>query len=274
MNIFSKNIFKLEFKRSFKSLMIWSISLALSLLLVIIIYPMAKDMFEALEQMIEYLESIDSGFIGMLDLFGGIPDNGIEYFATEGAMFLQLLGGIFAALVGFSIINKDEKEKTVEVIYTLPVSRTKLLFTKMVVVAVNLFIFMIIQVLMVDLGFLLVAPGEDISAIWMFGLFDYLMFLMIAYLSMFLALILKPNQSSFIAVAIPFPLYIITTIAYATDNTFLKSLKYISPFTFAEPVGWLKDQADFELINFIIFASLTVVSILFSFILFKKRQMI
>ncbi len=274
MNIFSKNLFKLEFKRSFKSLMIWSISLALSLLLVIMIYPMAKDMFEALEQMIEYLESIDSTFVGMLDSMGGIPDSGIEYFATEGAMFLQLLGGIFAALVGFGIINKDEKEKTVEVIYTLPISRQKLLFTKMAVVGVNLFIFMLIQVLIVDLGFLLVAPGEDISAIWMFGLFDYLMFLMIAYLSMFLALLLKPNQSSFIAIAIPFPLYIITMIAYATDNAFLKSLKYISPFTFAEPIGWLKEQSAFELTNFIIFSVLTVVSIVFSFMIFKKRQMI
>ena len=274
MNIFSKNLFKLEFKRSFKSLMIWSFSLALSLLLVIVIYPMAKDMFEALEQMIEYFESINSGFVGMLEMFGGIPENGIEYFATEGAMFLQLLGGIFAAIVGFGIINKDEKEKTVEVIYTLPISREKLLFTKMTVVAVNLLIFMLIQVLMVDLGFLLVAPGEDISAIWMFGLFDYFMFLMIAYLSMFLAIVLKPNQSNFIAIAIPFPLYIITTIAYATDNAFLKSLKYISPFTFAEPVGWLKDQLDFEVINFFIFLSLTVVSIILSFILFKKRQII
>jgi len=274
MNIFSFKLFKLEFKRSFKSLIIWSISLALSLLLVIVIYPMAKDMFQALEQMIEYLESIDSGFIGMLDLFGGIPDSGIEYFATEGAMFLQLLGGIFAALVGFGIINRDEKEKTVEVIYTLPISRHKLLFTKMMVVAVNLFIFMLVQVLMVDLGFLLVAPGEDISAIWMFGLFDYIMFLMLAYLSMFLALVLKPNQSSFIAVAIPFPLYIITTIAYATNNTFLKSLKYISPFTFVEPVGWLKEQVVFETTNFIVFLSLTALSIVFSFILFKKRQII
>jgi len=274
MNIFSPKLFKLEFRRSFKSLIIWSLSLALSLLVVIMVYPMAKDMFEALEQMIEYLESIDSGFIGMLDLFGGIPDSGIEYFATEGAMFLQLLGGIFAALVGFGIINKDEKEKTVEVIYTLPISRQKLLFTKMVVVAVNLFIFMLVQVLMVDLAFLLVAPGEDISAIWMFGLFDYIMFLMIAYLSMFLALILKPNQSSFIAIAIPFPLYILTTIAYATNNTFLKSLKYISPFTFVEPVGWLKEQSDFEFTNFMIFVLLTLISITLSFVLFKKRQII
>lgn len=274
MKLFSVELFKLEFKRSFKSLMIWSVSLALSLLLVIVIYPMAKDMFVALEQMIDYFESIDSGFVGMLETFGGIPENGIEYFATEGAMFLQLLGGIFAALVGFGIINKDEKEKTVEVIYTLPISRDTLLFTKIMLVAANLFIFMLIQVLMVDLGFLLVAPGEDISAIWIFGLFDYLMFLMIAYLSMFLALMLKPNQSQFVAIAIPFPLYIITIIAFATDNAFLKALKYISPFTFAEPVGWLKEQSDFELVNFISFALITLIALIYSFYRFKKRQII
>jgi len=274
MKYVSMNLFKLEFKRSFKSLMIWSISLALSLLIVIVIYPMVDEMFEALEQMIDYLESIDSGLVSMLETFGGIPDSGIEYFATEGAMFLQLLGGIFAAIVGFGIINKDEKEKTVEVIYTLPISRSNILLTKIIVVAVNLFIFMLIQVVMVVLGFLMVAPGEDISQMWVFGLFDYLMFLMIAYLSMFLSLILKPNQSNFLAIAIPFPLYIITVIAYATDQAFLKALKYLSPFTFVEPVGWLKDQTEFELINFISFSILTIIVIIISFQLFRKRQII
>jgi putative exporter of polyketide antibiotics len=160
------------------------------------------------------------------------------------------------------------------VLHVLPISRSKFLFTKMMNVAFSLFIFTLVQILFIELGFLIVARNEDISILWLFGLYDYIMFLMIAYLSMGLATMLKPNQSSFIAIAIPFPLYIITLISNQTNNDILKFLKYFSPFTFTEPVSFLKNQSDFELINFITFLSLTVIVIIFSFIKFRKREMV
>jgi len=274
MNPISTKLFNLEFKRSLKGNLIWSFSIGISLFLIVLLYPMAMELMDALNQMLDYLGTIESQFLEMLENFGGIPENGIEYFATEGAMFLQLLGGIYAAIIGFGIINKDEKEKTVEVLHTLPISKFKYLFTKISIVIFNLFIFTLIQVLFVELGFLLVAKDENVSIMWLFGLFDFIMFVMIALISMGLALILKPNQSSFIAIAIPFPLYIITLISNQTNNEILKFLKYFSPFTFTEPVSFLKDQSDFEMTNFIIFVCLTLAVTIFSFIKFRKREMV
>ncbi|MDI6453530.1 ABC transporter permease subunit [Peloplasma aerotolerans] len=274
MNLFSKDLYKIEIRRNFKSNMIWSFALGLSLFLIVAIYPMVAEMMDALNEMLEYLESIDSSFIAMMESFGGIPDNVMEYFATEGALFLQLLGGIYAAMLGFGIVSKDEKENTVEVIYVLPISRAKLLTTKMLSVATLLFIFTFIQMLLTQVGFIIVAPGESHLILWEFGLFDYVMFLMIAYLSMGLAMFLKPNKSPLISIAIPFPLYIITMISSATNNDFLKALKYISPFTFTEPVGFLKEGHGFELINFLTFSALTIIVVILSFKKFRKREMI
>jgi ABC-2 type transport system permease protein len=274
MKLLSLTLLKLEFKRNLKGLLVWSISLGLSLFLVIMVYPMVQDMMDALSDMLEYLESINSGFVGLLEVFGGIPDNGIEYFATEGALFLQLLGGIYAALLGFSIINKDEKEKTIEVIHVLPISRFTLLFSKIIHVAIALLIFTAIQIGAVHLGFVFVSPRENIAELWRFGLFDYVMFLMIAYFSMGLALTLKPNQSSLIAILIPFPFYIFTMLAFATNNTYLKLLKYLSPYTFTEPVGWFKDGHAFDSINFYIFLGLTLCVLIYSFLRFRKREIV
>jgi ABC-2 type transport system permease protein len=274
MSPISTKLFKLEFFRSIKGTLIWSVSIGLSLFLIVLLYPMAMELMDALNQMLDYLGSVESQFLELLDGFGGIPENGVEYFATEGAMFLQLLGGIYAAIIGFGIINKDEKEKTLEVLHVLPISRSKILFTKMMNVAFSLLLFTFIQILFIEIGFLIVAHDEDISILWLFGLYDYIMFLMISFLSMGLALFLKPNQSSFIAIAIPFPLYIITLISNQTNNEILKFLKYFSPFTFTEPVNFLKNQSDFELINFLVFVSLTIVVIILSFIKFRKREMI
>ncbi len=267
-------LFRLELKRSIKSNLIWSISLGITMFSIIIIYPMVMDMMDALNEMIDYLESINSSFVDFINDFGGIPQNGVEYFATEGAMILQLAAGIYAAMIGFQIINKDDKEKTVEVLYTLPIHRISYLFQKMLVVFVEIFIFMASQILFVIIGFVIVSPGEAITELFMFGLFDMMMMLMISYLSMGLALVLKPQSSSFIPMAIPIPLYVITTIAYATDNATLKLLKYISPFTFAEPVGFLKDHTDFEWLNFLIYTIFTLAVIGFSIYRFRRREII
>ncbi len=267
-------LFKLEFRRSLKGFLIWSFSLGLTLFLVIMIYPVVQDMMDALDDMLAYLESIDSSFVGFLETFGGIPENGIEYFATEGALFLQLLGGIYAAILGFNIIQKDEKEETVEVLHVLPLSRSSILLTKMMHVLITILLFTFIQIGFVHLGFLFVSPNESMIELWTFGFFDFIMFLMISYLAMGLALLLKPKTSPLVSIAIPFPLYIITMIAFATDNDALKALKYLSPFTFTEPVGWLKDHVDFEWLNFYIFIGLTVIVIILSFVFYKKRQMI
>ena len=268
------NLFLLEIKRSIKSNLIWSLSLGITMFAIIIIYPMVMDMMDALNEMFDYLESINSSFVEFINDFGGIPHNGIEYFATEGAMILQIAAGIYAAMIGFQIINKDDKEKTVEVLYTLPIHRVSYLLQKMLVVFVEICIFMMVQIFFVIIGFFLVSPNEAFHELFIFGLFDILMMLMISYLSMGLALVLKPQSSSFIPMAIPIPLYVITTLAYATDNATLKLLKYISPFTFAEPVGLLKDHTDFEWLNFTIYSAFTILVIAFSIYRFKRREMI
>ncbi|MBE0700867.1 MAG: ABC transporter permease subunit [Acholeplasmataceae bacterium] len=271
MSIIQKDVLSLEFKRGLKRLLIWSISLGMTIFLIVIIYPMVADMMAVILDMFEYLESINSAFIGMLDSFGGIPENAVEYFATEGALFLQLLGGIFAALVGFNAISRDEKERTAEVIYVLPISRDQLFRTKITTIFIQILVFSIFQFGLAQLAFLFVAPNMNYGLFWKFAGYDLILFLMIAYLSFGLAIFMKPNQSSLIAVAIPFPFYIITMISGLTDNTFLKNLKYISPFTFADPVQVLKEGSSLEWVNFLIFIILTFSVIILALARFRKR---
>jgi ABC-2 type transport system permease protein len=267
-------LFMLDMKRNIKSTLIWSLGLGLSLFFVIIIYPIVQDMMDAINHVIEQLESLEYSFLDFIDIFGGIPSNGIEYFATEGAMFMQIAAGMFASLLGFSIINRDDREKTAEMLYTLPITRSSYLLEKMIAVFVQILLFMLIQLGIIALGFSIVAPDENISALFIFGFFDGLMLVMIAFLSMGLSLVMKPGSSTLFPLIIPIPLYVITTIAYATDNHILRLLRFLSPFTFAEPVGFLKNQRDFEWLNFGIFGILTLIVIVLSFIAFKKREIV
>lgn len=267
------NLFKLELKRSFKSHLIWSFSLGLSLFLIVIIYPLVKDMMAS---MIELMESLDenSPLLVFMEDFGGFPTTGLEYYATECALILQLVGGIYAAILGFSIINKDEKEHVHEVMYTLPIKRTHVILTRILYVLFNLFTFTIVQFLLSYVGFVVISESIDIGEFAIFGVLNWALFFLIAMLSFGLSSFLKPNVSALISVAIPFPLYILTMVGSATDNKWLSYLKYISPFTFAEPVAFLKTHAAFNTTNLLLFSGLTLAITVLGIIKFNKRQMI
>jgi ABC-2 type transport system permease protein len=262
MKIFSKELFKLEFKRSFKGLLTWSLSIGLTMVFVIVLYPMVKDIYS----------SIPAQYADFLDSFGGIPHNILEYFATEGGLMLQLFGSIFAVLEGFNAINRDEREKTVESLYQLPYTRSLFFRTKLLRVFTNVLIFAFINYILSYISFFIVKESIDFGQFSYFNLLNMIQLIIIAFLGFGLACFLKPNQKNMIAFSIPFPLYIISVLSTMTNNATLEKLKYLTPFTFSNPVDILKSSATFEWISFVVFCSLTVVVIFLSYIRFNKRE--
>lgn len=273
MKSFSYATLKLEIKRSFKQNMIWSFALGLSLLAIVAIYPFVKDMMQSI---FDFMESMDPSnpFLQIMNEFGGIPTSAIGYFATEGAMILQLVGGIYAATLGYGLINKDERENTHEVLYTLPISKTKLMQAKLAAMFVHIFIFTCIQFALSTIGFIIIDEWVMMDIFWLFGLINFFLFSMIAILALLLALVLKPKQSGLLAVVVPFPFYIMTIIAQATDQAILKGLKYASPFTFADPVGFLKTNYEFNWINMLTFFLFSLLIIFFVIKYYKRREII
>lgn len=262
MRIFIPTLFRLEFKRSLKGLITWSLSIGLTMVFVIVLYPMVKDMYQ----------SIPAQYAEILNSFGGLPNNILEYFATEGGMMLQLFGAIFAVLEGFNAINRDEKEKTVESIYQLPYSRLAFYRTKLLRVFINVTIFSITNLILSYVSFQIIGESINIGQFLEFNLLNTIMFLMIAFLGFGLACFLRPNQKNMISFAIPFPLYIISVIASMTNNDILEKLKYITPFTFSNPVDILKTHTDFEWISFVVYIGLTVIVCVFAALRFQKRE--
>jgi len=264
MRIFNKNLFALEFRRAFKGMLVWSISLGLTMYLIVILYPYVKDMYAA----------IPPELSGILDSFGGLPENVTEYFATECAMMLQIFGSIYVVLEGFNAINRDEKEKTLEAIYVLPYRRDVILFTKFVRITLNILLFSIANILFSLAGFWTVGEFAENGRFFLFALLNTLMFLMIGYLGLAMVCLMKPNQKNMISMLIPIPLYIVSVISTLTNNEWLQKLKYITPFTFANPVEILKTDFAFEWENLVGFTLVTICLLVAAFLRFRKREFI
>jgi ABC-type transport system involved in multi-copper enzyme maturation permease subunit len=257
----NRHIIRMELRRSLVGLIAWTATVGLSLYLIIILWPMVKDMYA---QIPESMKDI-------MDTFGGIPTTVIEYFATEGGMMMQLFGAIFAAMLGYNTISREERDHTTDSIYTLPVSRLSFYFHKLLAVFLQVVIFSVGIALFNILGFITVGSLDSIGKFLAFMALNTLTFLMIASLGFTLGSIMKGNIQ-LIALIIPIPLYIVSVISSLTDNKILEKLRYVTPFTFSDPVAFFKLDFKFEYISLILFTVISAASIFLSSFYFTRKE--
>jgi len=122
------NIIKHEFKANFIALILWTFSL------IIIIFLVSFE-FEIFQGNLEIQEFMDSPLFQQF--YGALGAGNVNIMTPEG--FLSLLSiyiylplAIHAGLLGAGIISKEERNKTAEYLFTLPVSRKRILAAKFI----------------------------------------------------------------------------------------------------------------------------------------------
>lgn len=255
------NLYKMYVRRHFKGLLGFTFSVSLMIFLIIILYPYVKDMYAA----------IPAEVMAILDSFGGVPDNALEYYATEGAMMLQLFSAIYASLLGFGLMSLFEKEKTAEVLYTQGIKKRRFYVAMLLALLTNLVIFNTIQAGFGYLGFWLIEEPIDLMLYAYFQGMNLLTLLSIGLLAFFMSVVLKAQTKPMVSLLISIPLYVLTIIASLTDETWIKSMKHISPFTFSDPVVILKDQLTIDTMSLMIYGMMAFIILVISLPLLKKR---
>jgi ABC-2 type transport system permease protein len=124
------NIIRHEFKSNLKSIIIWTISLCTLFFVV----SLEFEMFKNDPRINEIFE--DFGFL--FDAIGGTPNltTAIGYLSLI-SIYIYVPLSIFSAMLGSGIISKEEQNRTAEYLFTLPVSRSKVVFSKLIVALTN-----------------------------------------------------------------------------------------------------------------------------------------
>ncbi len=220
-------IIKLELVRGRTSLIIWSLAIAFVLGLCIVIYP----------QMSSQMGDISSAFASMGDFseaFGMDRINYgefIGYFGIECGNILGLGGAFFAALLGVSVLAKEQKEHTAEFLLTHPLKRSYVAAMKLLAV--------MIQVVILNLASAIAcavcsaAIGEEFFAksILLMLLSYLIMHLEIAALTFGISAFIKRGSLG-IGIGLAAGFYFMNIISNLIDET--KFLKYITPFGYTE----------------------------------------
>jgi ABC-2 type transport system permease protein len=260
-------IFLRELKANLKSLVIWSVIIAL-----LIMIAVAK--FSAFAGDPSMLAVLDSMPPALLDAMNMRAFNLTTLSGFYGLMFLYfaLMGAIAAAMWGSDIISKEERDKTVEFSLVLPVSRSRVVTAKALAALVNC------------IAFVLITWGISVAAVQSYhpdqAFYDFLtlemqaMF-MIELIFLAIGLLLgcamkHYKRSGSTAVAIILTTYIISVASTMKDN--LDFLKYVTPFRYFD-AGELFRSGKMDGTYLLLSAAIIVVSVVGAYLVYNKRDL-
>ncbi len=134
------NIFVRELKANLKSLIIWSVIIALLIVI-------ACSKFTAYAGNPEMLKILDAFPPAVLDAFSmrGFDLTTVTGFYGIMFVYFALMGAIAAAMWGSDMISKEERDKTVEFSLVLPVSRTRVVTAKALAALVDCLLLVLVS---------------------------------------------------------------------------------------------------------------------------------
>ncbi|WP_107923793.1 ABC transporter permease subunit [Lysinibacillus parviboronicapiens] len=262
------NIFMREMKAYRKSLFIWSVGI-----LFLIGASMAKyaglsttgqSMNEILTAMPKSLQAIMG--TGALDISKVSGYFGVLY------IYLLLMATMHAAMLGATIIAKEERDKTAEFLFVKPVSRTSIICAKLSVAVVNIVMLNIVAGISSLYLVGTYSEGESVKAdiILAMSAMLILQLLFLTIGSAIAAISKKPKLAVAISTGILLMTYI---LSIAIDlNKKLTLLKYLTPFKYFE-AKIVMNGGGLERKFIILSLSIVIIFSLITFVFYRKKDL-
>jgi ABC-2 type transport system permease protein len=262
------NVFWREMKASRKSLIIWCFG---------VIFMVASGMNK--------YASLSSSSQSMNDLMADMPKSfqvlmGTGTFDLSKAsgyygmlyLYLLVMATIHAAILGASLISKEERDKTSEFLFVKPVSRNKILTAKLLAAFVNILILNLITLFSSILIVQKYSKGEEVSTdivVLMAGM----LILQLLYLLIGTA-IAAVNKHPKTATSLSTGILLITFIlSIVIDlNKKMEFLKYFTPFKYYEAKK-LMYGGGFDAIYVVLSVVIITALIIITYVFFNKRDL-
>jgi ABC-2 type transport system permease protein len=231
------NIFFRELRADFKSLLIWSF-------IVILFNYVGFSKFSAYYNNPSMLAILDALPPAMLEAFSFSAFNltTVTGFFAMMITYFALILGIAGVMWGSDIISKEERNKTVEFSLTLPVTRSKLITAKTLVVVVNSIILTLITWGITIVSSKQYSPDSEFYKFVALGVLTFFIQQMIfVAIGVFLGCAVKHHKlAGSLAISTILATYFFSVLA-GLDKS-MEFLKYFSPFKYFDPALLLHES--------------------------------
>lgn len=261
------NIVKRELRSNLKSLIIWSVAIAF----LVSVWMIEYGSFANNPAIDDFMAALPQGLLsamGMQDLML----NSLTGFIGTIGLYMYLLLGIHATLLGSSIISKEERDKTAEYLFTLPVSRKRVILGKMISSVINLAALNMVTLLTMILSTMNYEKDPNFNS---FMVLTFLAIFIIQMVFFSIGLLVSAvnkryKKSGNISVSILMITFLISSLISMVDS--VDFLKYLTPFKYFES-SYIQNQMSLEPIFIVLSVIIIVVGITGTFILYPKRDL-
>ena len=261
---------KREFKVNFKNFLIWISILIIIFLVVYLIYPyiITDDTMKSMDELMkvfpeEVLKAFNMDMTSIETAYGWVK--------SEGFMFILLIVGFYSSMLGGNMVLKEESEKTIEYLATLPIKRTKIMTNK-IIVSITYIILMILILGIFNYISLSISGTFNHKQFILLSLTPIFIGLPLFAINLFISTFLHKNKKTIgISLGIVFISYILNLLSELSSN--VEFLKYFSIYTLADTRNVISKIA----INpwtIIISLLLTIGFIIISYINYNKKELI
>ena len=259
------NIIKHELKSNLKAFLIWMGALSL----VMAAASTEYSAFTSNPDMLDLLESFKSMFDAL-----GIPIVDLskpEGFLAMMSIYLFMPVTLYAAILGSSIISKEERDKTAEYLFTLPISRRQVLKGKVITAFILLIAFVVGLLGLATVIF----ARFGIEASW-FEFMGYMTIALIFLGSIFMSLgmlfasyLKQYKRSGGITVILVISTFMLNILVGLVEE--LDFMKYVIPFQYFLVEDMLNSNIQF--IYVLLSFAIVIPSIYGVFYFYKKRDL-
>lgn len=222
---------KREWKVNFRGFVIWTSILVILFGAVFLIYPsiITSDNMESLNEM---LKVFPEDLLRAFNMDISSIDGAFGWIKTEGFVFVLLITGIYSGILGSGILLKEENDKTIEYLNSLPVRRTQIVMNKVAVGLVYIFLMVIVLGVFNYVG--LTWSGDfDKKSYLLLSVTPIFSSIVIFSLCLFLSTFTHKTKNTIgLSLGIVFVSYFLNVISELSEETDV--LKYVSVFTLAD----------------------------------------
>ena len=261
---------KRELKINFKSFIIWLSILIIMFLVVFLVYPyIITD--ETMKSMDELMQIFPEELLKAFNMDMTSISTAYGWLKSEGFMFVLLIVGFYSSILGGSILLKEENDKTIEYLGSLPIKRSKIITNKIII---SIF-YIIIMVLILGLfNYLALSISET---------FDHKQFILLSITPIFIGLPLfainlfmstflhKTKKVIGISLGMVFIFYLLNVLSELSSN--IEFIKYLSIYTLAD-VRNVITNISINLGNVIISFLITIIFIIGTYFRYNKKELL
>ena len=261
---------KRELKVNLKSFIIWLFILIAMFLLVYLIYPyiITDESMKGIDEMMkvfppEVLKAFNMDVTSITTAYG--------WFKTEGFMFILLITGIYSSFLGGNILLKEENDKTIEYINSLPIKRNNIITNK-VIVGIIYTILIVLLFGLFNFISLKLSGDLDTKQFLLLSITPLFVSLPLFSINLFISTFMhKSRRITGISLGLVFLFYIISVLSELSEK--VEFIKYFSLYTLADTRNVISN-IEINPIMIIISLLITIIFITLSYVKYNKKELV